>query len=68
MGETAKTVLEDCVRLHFGIACLELLGEPLIPYQLTEELMISEQHVYRVSPASGYTGPKLTGKLWKSRP
>jgi hypothetical protein len=51
VGGIAKTVLEDCVRLHFGIACLKLLGEPLIPYQLTEELMISEQHVYRVSPA-----------------
>jgi hypothetical protein len=48
----AETALKEGVRLHFGVTCLELLGEPLIPYKLAEGLMISEEHVYRVSPAS----------------
>jgi hypothetical protein len=59
----AKSVLEAGVRLNFGIAGLELLGEPLIHYQISEELMISEQHVYRVSPASWYTSPRLARRL-----
>ena len=49
----AKSVLEAGVQLNFGIAGLELLGEPLRNYQITEELMISEQHVRRESQRYG---------------
>ena len=69
VGGIAETALEEGVRLHFGIASLELVGEPLrMPYQIAEELMISEEHVYRVSPASWYADPRLARRLWKSRP
>ena len=53
VGRIAKSVLEAGVRLNFGIAGLELLGEPLIHYQISEELMISEQHVRRESQRHG---------------
>ena len=68
VGGIAETALEEGVRLHFGVASLELVGEPLMPYQIAEELMISEEHVYRVSPASWYADPRLARRLWKSRP
>ena len=64
----AKTALEEGVRLHFGVASLELIGESLMPYQIAEELMISEEHVYRVSPTSWDTNPRLARRLWRSRP
>ncbi len=68
MGGVAEMALEEGVRLHFGVASLEQVGEPLMHYQIAEELMISEEHVYRVSPASWYTDPKLARRLWMSRP
>ena len=64
----ADAALQAGVGLHFGVACLELVGEPLMPYQIAEELMISEEHVYRVTPASWYADPRLARRLWKSRP
>lgn len=68
MGGIAEMALEEGGRLHFGVASLEQVGEPLMPYQIAEELMISKEHVYRVSPTSWYTDPKLARMLWKSRP
>ena len=68
MGAIAEMALEEGGRLHFGVASLEQVGEPLMPYQIAEELMISKEHVYRVSPASWYTDPKLARRLWRSRP
>ena len=53
MGAIAEMALEEGGRLHFGVASLEQVGEPLMPYQITEELMISEQHVRRESQRYG---------------
>ena len=63
VGGIAKSVLEAGVRLNFGIAGLELLGEPLIHYPITEELMISEQHVRRESQRHGIQAQDWRGNF-----
>ena len=47
---------------------LKLAQQGKLPYEIAEELMISENHVYRYTPGSWYADPKADGEALSKPP